>query len=314
MSRWDIYDPSRIHSAEPRTSTSEPREEQGSAPPSVGRGGTHGPVAEDVRGRRHPMQPALERRDHRRTRYTDRGRSYSLRGSEIEAMSDIGRFRTLDVKDLARFVYQDDSARANHDFHNLRRQGLIEEKTVFRAHRTPRKLLTLTDQGSRMLRQVKALPAGQAAYHGFVRSKDIEHDADLYKVYQRAVQQIEHQGGKPLRIRLDFELNEFIKRAKLAARRLPDEIRERWLEAVASEHGLTMKGKTIHLPDLQLEYQSSSGRIERENLELVSRNYREQDIRAKAASGFTMYARTGDTSRVRRALRDAGGLREIYAI
>jgi DNA-binding PadR family transcriptional regulator len=314
MSRWDISDPSRIHSAEPRTSTSEPREEQGSASPSDGRGGTNGPSTEEVRDRRHPVHQTLERRDDRRTRYKDRERSYSLRGSEIEAMSDIGRFRALDVKDLARFVYQGDSARANHDFHNLRRQGLVEEKTVFRAHRPPRKLLTLTDQGSRMLRQVKALPPGQTTYHGFVRSKDIEHDADLYKVYQRAVQQVENKGGKPLRIRLDFELQEFINRAKQAAKQLPDEIRKRWLEAVASEHGLTTKGGTIHLPDMQLEYQSSNGRIERENLELVSHNYREQGIRAKAASGFTMYARTGDTSRVRRALRDTGVLREIYAI
>jgi DNA-binding PadR family transcriptional regulator len=314
MGRWDIADRSRVHTAEPRNSTSERRQERESASPSAGRGGSNGPSTEELPDRQHSIEQTPDGRGDRRTRYQDRGRSYSLRSSEIEALSDIGRFRALDAEDLARFVYQGDAARASRDFENLRQQGLVEEKTVFRAQRPPRKLLTLTDRGSQMLRQVKALAPGQTTYHGFVRSKDIEHDADLYKVYQRALQQIEDKGGKPLRVRLDFELKEFINWAKQAARQLPGEIGKRWLEAVVSEHGLTTKGKTIHLPDIQLEYQSADGRIERENLELVSCNYREPGIRAKAASGFTMYARTGDTSRVRRALLDSGAPREVYAI
>jgi hypothetical protein len=314
MGRWDITDAIRVPTAEPWNSRSERQKEQGSASPSAGRGGSNGPSTEQLPDRQHSIEQAPDGRGDRRTRYQDRVHSYSLRSSEIGAMSDIGRFRALDVKDLARFVYQGDAARAKRDFENLRRQGLVEVKTVFRAHRPPRKLLTLTDRGSEMLRRVKALPRSQTTYHGFVRSKDVEHDADLYKVYQKALQQIANKGGKPLRVRLDCELKEFINWAKQAARQLPGEIGKRWLEAVASEHGLTSKGKTIHLPDIQLEYQSADGRIERENLELVSCNYREQGIRAKAASGFTMYARTGDTSRVRRALRDSGALREVHAI
>jgi hypothetical protein len=314
MGRWNITDPGRVHSAEPRNSNSEQREHQGSESPSEGRRVGNRRSTEELPDRQHPIEQTPERGGDRRTRYQECRRPYSLRSSEIEAMSDVGRFRALDADDLARFVYQGDTARANRDFANLRRQGLVEEKTVFRAHREPRKLLTLTDQGSRMLRQVNALAPGQTIYQGLVRSRDIEHDADLYKVYQRALEQIGNRGAKPIRVRLDFELKEFINWAKLSARQLPGEAGKRWLEAVAREHGLTLKGKTIRVPDIQLEYQSADGRIERENLELVSRNYREQGIRAKAAAGFTMYARTGDASRVRRALRDSGAFGEVYAI
>lgn len=52
----------------------------------------------------------------------------------MRAMADIGRFRAIDVKDLARFVYQGDGTRAKYDLENLRKQGLVEGKTFFRAH------------------------------------------------------------------------------------------------------------------------------------------------------------------------------------
>jgi len=41
-------------------------------------------------------------------------------------------------------------------------------------------------------------------------------------------------------------------------------------------------------------------------LELLSRNYREEGIRGKAAAGFKIYARTADSNRIRRALHDTG--------
>jgi hypothetical protein len=43
-----------------------------------------------------------------------------------------------------------------------------------------------------------------------------------------------------------------------------------------------MDGTTIHLPDIQVEYETREGGIEGENLELLSENYREQGIRGKA--------------------------------
>jgi hypothetical protein len=71
---------------------------------------------------------------------------------------------------------------------------------------------------------------------------------------------------------------------------------------------------TIHLPDIQVEYETRDGEVERQNLELLSRNYREEGIRGKAAAGFKIYARSGDSNRIRRALHDTGVVREVLSV
>jgi DNA-binding PadR family transcriptional regulator len=229
-------------------------------------------------------------------------------------MRDIGTFRTVDARDLARFVYGGDEARLKYDLESLRAQGLVEEKTVFRAHKSARKLVALTAEGQRLIRKASGLPEEQRIYHGFVKPKEFDHDADLYKVYQKAGEEIREKGGKPVRVRLDFELKESINRAKEAARYLTEGERRRLLTAVAEEHGLTIDGTTIHLPDIQVEYETREGGVERQNLELLSRNYREDGIRGKAAAGFKIYARSGDANRVRRALHDTGMIREVLSV
>jgi hypothetical protein len=201
-----------------------------------------------------------------------------------------------------------------YDLENLRNQGLIEEKTFFRAHKSARKMVTLTEQGYRVARKKSGLPEGQRIYHGFVKPREIEHDADLYKVYQRAVKEIREKDGRVLRVRLDFELKETINRAKEAASRLPEEERATVLKAVANDNGLSVRDSKIHLPDIQVEYETREGTVQRENLELLSRNYREEGIRGKAAAGFKIYARTGEASRVRRALQDTGLMREVLSV
>ncbi len=229
-------------------------------------------------------------------------------------MSEIGTFRTVDTKDLARFAYQGDEIRMQEDVRSLEKQGLVQEKTLFRAHDEPRQIVTLTESGYRLLRKIGDLPNDQEIYHGFVKPREQDHDADLYRVYQKAAEEIEKEGGRVLRVRLDFELKASINREREAAGRLPDDMKEQWLKTLAEEHGLTVRGKTIHVPDIQIEYETADREVARENLELVSRNYREDGIRGKAASGFTIYARSGDTNRIRRALHDSGMVGEVLSI
>jgi DNA-binding PadR family transcriptional regulator len=111
------------------------------------------------------------------------------------------------------------------DLQNLWEQELVKEKTVFRAHKPARKMVTLTEQGHRMVKKAGGLRDGQRTYHGFVEPRELDHDADLYKVYHKAVEQVQEQGGKPLRVRLDFELKEVINRAKETAGHLSGEQR-----------------------------------------------------------------------------------------
>src|ERR1700730_8739870 len=43
-----------------------------------------------------------------RKQYEHRSRAYMLRGSEIQVMTDIGKFRAVPAKDLEEFVYRGD--------------------------------------------------------------------------------------------------------------------------------------------------------------------------------------------------------------
>src|SRR6266436_8227125 len=248
MARWDFLQRENARDSEVRPSREERPQESTGTGVSVGRGPTNGSCANSPERPERPNQSSPERSPDRRTQYGHGGRTYSLRSSEIAAMRDIATFRTVDVRDLGRFVYGGDEARLKHDLESLRAQGLVEEKTLFRAHRSARKLVTLTAEGERLVRKASGLPQDQRIYHGFVKPKELDHDADLYKVYQKAAEEIREKGGKPRRVRLDFELKESLNRVKEAAGRLPKEERRRLLAAAAEEHGLTIDDTTIHLP------------------------------------------------------------------
>jgi len=232
----------------------------------------------------------------------------------MAAMSDIGRFRTIDTADLGRCVYGGDSSRMTRDLASLRQQGLIEEKTAFRAHKQPRRVVTLTGVAHRIIRKAGGLPRRQKIYHGFVKAREINHDADLYRVYQQAAEKVQAAGGRPLRVRLDFELKALVQREKQAVKSLPEAEQRTRLAMLAERHGLVLSGTSLHVPDVQLEYETSDRELARENLELVSENYRSAGIQSKAASGFTLYARGSDAARVRRALPDSHSVTRILSI
>jgi DNA-binding PadR family transcriptional regulator len=314
MARWDILNGDRVRESEAASPREERPKQSNDTSVSVGRGPTDSSSAKTSERPDRTGQSSISRTAHGRTQHRDRGRTYSLRSSEIAAMSDIGMFRTVDVRDLARFVYGGSESRTDYDLESLRTQGLVEEKTLSRAHKEPRKVVALTEQGHRILRKANGLPKDQAIYHGYVKTREINHDADLYKVYQQAAEEIRKQGGKPVKVRLDFELKAAVQREKNAVKGLSEEERAKRLETFAKEHTLTISGTTIHVPDVQLEYETRDGEMERTNLELISENYRTEGIRSKAEFGFTIYARSGDTTRVRRALEDTHTVEQILSI
>jgi hypothetical protein len=105
-----------------------------------------------------------------------------------------------------------------------------------------------------------------------------------------------------------------VQREKNAGKDLPPNEQKKRLETFAREHALAVKGTRIHVPDVQLEYETRDGDLARTNLELVSENYRNEGIRGKAESGFAIYARGEDTARIRRALQDTHTVERILSI
>src|SRR5271169_422190 len=105
MGRWDILRRDNARDSELEPSRRERQQESTDSSVSVGRGPADGSSPNSPERPERPAQSSPERLTDRRTQYHDQGRTYSLRNSEMAAMTDIGTFRTVDVRDLARFVY-----------------------------------------------------------------------------------------------------------------------------------------------------------------------------------------------------------------
>jgi hypothetical protein len=314
MARWDIFERQTRREAELPLQSEARRQTQTGATASVGRGPSENATGTQPDKPERPLPDSQQRSLHSGARDVERDSSYRLRPREIHAMKDIGTFRTVDVEDLTRFAYSGDTRAMNYDLEELRTHGLVQERHLPRAHREPRKVVALTKMGHRILKKASGLNQDQALYHDFVKPREIEHDADLYKVYQKAAEEIRARGGKPVRVRLDFEMKAAIARERNALKDLSEESRNDRLAAFAKEHNLSIIAGRIHVPDVQVEYETRDGELERTNLELVSENYRTEGIRGKAESGFVIYARGGDTSRVRRALQDTHTVERILSI
>ena len=138
----------------------------------------------------------------------DRNREYSLRGSEVQTLTDLGKFRMVPADDLARFGYRGDRARMEGDLGSLSRQGLIEERSIEGHSSYSTRVLTLTKDGHRLLERAGLVSNRQKVYHGLVKAKEARHDADLYRLYYKVAREIDAVGGNVRRVVLDYELKQ----------------------------------------------------------------------------------------------------------
>ena len=115
-----------------------------------------------------------------------------------------------------------------------------------------RQLLTLTKSGHRFLTENRIAGKDQALYFGFAKPREAHHDADLYRLYQKAADKIERGGGRNLWVVLDYELKKRVyhELAKLG----PDRASAESKRTVAERHGLQVVRGKIPLPDVRIEY------------------------------------------------------------
>jgi hypothetical protein len=247
----------------------------------------------------------------RRAVYTDRDRSYSLRDSEIHTLSEVGRFRVVDTADLARFAYSGERSRMERDVSNLVRQGLVEQCGTSVLKQDSRQVLTLTRRGQHLIRHLNFVPEDQAIYSGFVKPKEADHDADLYRLYHKAAEEIEGKGGRVLRVQLDYELKEklYRKLGKAQAGHL-----QRQKEEFARELHLPVVQDKVSFPDLRIEYATEGLEVARVDLELATGHYHAGHLAEKARAGFQIYARSEDTAGLRRVRDDREILTAILSL
>jgi hypothetical protein len=271
-------------------------------------------------GRERPPLPREERvrevlGQRTRTTYADRNKTYSLRDSEIHTLSEIGKFRVVGKNDLAEFAYNRDRSRMENDVENLARQGLANVTTIPDTDYNPAQVVTLTKEGHKLLSRGRVLPSRQAIYHGLKKPKEVSHDADLYRLYHKVGDEIESHGGRVIRVQLDYEMKDQLysrlARASQDKTRNPRTLRE---EVAESYHLKVVSGK-IPIPDLRVEYvRENDNEIQHRDLELATDHYRPRGLSQKARAGFQIYARPGETDRLRRIRDDRELTTAIFSL
>jgi hypothetical protein len=266
-----------------------------------------------------PSQPDSPNRTPEPSRPTEprevhamRGRTFRLRDSEVMAMVELGKFRAIAQEHLIEFFYTGDKARFRADIENLVRQDLVEMKSVPHEESGSRTLLALTKLGHRFLGNVQAAPKDQVLYPGFAKPREAHHDADLYLLYQKAAEEIERNGGKSLRVVLDYEMKKRVYHdlAKLGKERTSSSRKRE----VAEQHSLQMVRGKIPVPDVRIEYETRDGEIARVDLELVTGHYRGRNLAEKVRAGFSIYARAEEASKLRRILDQRELTAEILSL
>jgi len=219
--------------------------------------------------------PSLDSLDDRRDQVSAGRSTYRLRASDVHLLRTLGTFRAVDERDLA-----PDYPTLHADVRVLRDQGLVTRvSTHTEGARRRADLLTLTRAGRDLLRANDG--HDQRYYAGVGKDRELEHDAQLYRVYRAHVEHLRARDAQVERVQLDHELKRALWQRQHATLATAD--RAAALGLPVDAHG------RVHLPDLQLVVREADGGVTRCNVEYVTRHYTAAAVRAKVAAGFVVY-------------------------
>jgi DNA-binding MarR family transcriptional regulator len=237
-----------------------------------------------------PLPKAVRDRDVRDSS-RHRQSQYRPNESELRTLATVGSFRIVPVRDLSAV-----RGRAQ-DAANVRRllqAGLLERQSLTIAGRsTP--VVALTGEGLRVLEggHREEHEARRQEYHaGFVKPREATHDAQLHAVYEAEAKRIEAEGGRSLRVVLDYEIKRDYQAYLNRTDRPKGETLKDAREAFAAASRLPVVDGHLELPDLRIEYETADGRLDVRDLELITEHYSRSQLAGKAKAGFTAY-RTG---------------------
>ncbi len=196
------------------------------------------------------------------------GEIYRLRGSDVRTLATVGAFRIVPVDDL-----RDDEGRTaslhRGDVGHLRSLGLLEHVASV-DRESGRAFLTLTERGRDLLdaHRTRDDDRGQRFHAGIGRSREMLHDAQIYRAYQQAAERLERDGATIEGIVLEQDLK-----------------REYQQLAYVDGH--------VQFPDVQVEVLWPDDRREVENVEVLTPHYRGAHVTSKVSAGFKTFRFTG---------------------
>lgn len=218
----------------------------------------------------------------------DRDREYTLRGSESRTLATAGAFRVVSSRDL-RDSRDRELDPSSGDLRHLREQGLVE---TVRVPGTRERAVVLTKEGRGLLESHRHCDRDrQTFYAGLRRERELEHDVQVYRAYEREAERLRDENARVERVILDYQLKSEYQRW-LHERdrdrdnydghpdRTPEEIRD-W----AHEHDLPYFDAEVHFPDLRIEYELD-GRLDHLDVEVITQHYRGAHAASVARSGF----------------------------
>lgn len=217
---------------------------------------------------------------------------FMLRNSESDLLATIGHFRAIAVRDFKEVA--DNAATTERlpldaDVESLRSQGLLQTHRVIMNSRSER-VAILSRKGRELLER------NQRSHVGLAKPRELEHDAQLYRLFQTERERLEAEGATVTRVVLDYELlgdyHRFVYDQHMEGVNAIDARR-----AFAEERHLPFAGERIHLPDVRVEYETADGRPEYRDLELATEHYSRWRIGGKAAAGFRVYRAAGAGAR-----------------
>jgi hypothetical protein len=229
----------------------------------------------------------------------DRDRQYTLRGSESRTLATVGAFRVVSSRDLRDHGDRPADPRSG-DLRHLREQGLVETTRVPGSRDYA---VSLTKEGQNLLEghRDRDRDGSQTFYAGLKRERELEHDVQVYRAFEREAERLEERDARIERVVLDYEL----KREYQEWLHEHDQEREdydghsdrgaREIEDWALEHDLPYFDEQVHFPDLRIEYEID-GRLDRQDVEVVTAHYRGAHGAAVARSGFSCYG--GSSARI----------------
>jgi DNA-binding MarR family transcriptional regulator len=265
--------------------------------PDLSRGGTT--RSDDSASKAQDSRDSLTRdldlpRGSTRRPVRDRDRSINLRESEVRMLATAGAFRVVVASDLLDQRGRPANAR-NGELRALREAGLVETRPYV-IGRDPATLVTLTERGRELLEKHHRADrdgAPQTFYAGFVKPRELSHDAQLYRAYERSAQRLKEKGAIVTRVVLDYELKRDYQRFLHALkRRGQEQDADRHAADVAewaASRDLPVIDGHIHFPDVRIEYERPDGERKVEDIEVVTPHYRGAYAAAKGRTGFSSY-------------------------
>ncbi len=274
---------------------------------------------EAARERRRPVASADPRRP---ARAAGNIVGLGLRPEEKQLLREIGRFRVVRTADLRDTLYNGKARLLENDLKYLRNKGLIETQRVNLRRDGRRRtieridVVTLTKDGRDLLIKQADLPKDQKVYAGLVKPREVEHDSQIYRAYQKEAERIERNGGSNLRARLDFEIKADVQKAIYAERKAdPKHDMAEIKQQVAERFELPFVDGKIQIPDARIEYDlprnaecdvdaDQGPRTGHDDVEVLTAAYHAGHLRSKAQAGFRNYASASDRSYLTAKIED----------